>query len=543
MQNTEGQPIIILPEGSERYIGRDAQRMNILAARIIAEAIRTTLGPKGMDKMLISDVGDITITNDGATILKEIDVDHPVGKMLVEVAETMDNEVGDGTTSAVILTGELLKKTEDLLDLDIHPTTIVNGFRIASEKALEILENLSTPVSIEDVDTLRKIVMTSMSGRLTDTIKEHLSTIIIDAVNAISEDEDGKYKIDLDNVKIQKFEGGSISDTELIDGIVLDKEKVHHMMPKKIEDAKIALIRSRIKLRETEMKTKFSITDPTHLKKFSDEEENILMRMLNKVKDSGANCVLCAKDIDERFQDLLARAGIFAVERVTSSDVKRLILASGAELVTNLEDLSKKDLGHANLVREEKIGEKEMVFIEGCKNPKALTILVRGSTGHVVDEIERDVSNGLHGARVSIEDGGVVPGGGSVEVAISNQLRNYAKSIGGREQLAINSFAEALEIIPKTLAENAGLDFTDILLRLKSIQETGKIKYGIDVLTGEIKDMFDENILEPKRVKSQAIKTATDTSIMVLRVDDVIAIAPLEIEDTGYPGPMPEMEM
>lgn len=543
MQTTEGQPILILPEGSERYMGREAQRMNILAARIIAEAIRTTLGPKGMDKMLVDSTGDITITNDGATILKEIDVEHPVAKMIIEVAETMDNEVGDGTTSAVILTGELLKKTEELLNLGIHPATIAKGFRMASEKASEILDEVSKTTSIEDVDVLRNIVMTSMSGRLADEIKEDLSKIIIDAIKTISEEKDGKYKVDLDNIKIQKFESSSISETKLVDGIVLDKKKAHPMMPKLVRDAKIALIRSRMKVRETEMKAKFRITDPKELKRFSDEERNILMSMLSKIKESGANVVLCKRDIDENFQDLLAREGIFAVERVPTSDIKRLILATGAELVTNLEDLSKDNLGHADLVREEKIGEKEIVFIEGCRNPKALTILVRGSTGHIVDEIERDVSNGLHGVKVSIEDGGVVPGGGSIEVAISSQLRNFAKKIGGREQLAINSFAEALEIIPKTLAENAGLDSVDVLLRLKATQEKGKINYGIDVFTGEIKDMFDENVLEPKRVKLQAIKTATDTSIMILRIDDVIAIAPIEIEDTGYPGPMPEMEL
>ncbi len=524
-----GTPVLVLPEKAIRYLGRDAQHMNIMAARVIAEAIRTTLGPRGMDKMLVDSLGDITITNDGVTILKEMDVEHPAAKMMVEIAKTQEDEAGDGTTTAVVLAGELLKKAEELLDQDIHATVIASGYRKAAAKAQEVLQKIARPISKDDVETLKKIVATSISSKGSEIKGDKLVNLIVEAARQIAREENGKIKADRDKVKLEKKIGGSSSDSQLVRGIVLDKEVVHPGMPKRVKNAKIALIASAFEVEKTETDAKINITDPEQLKSFLDEERKMLADMVEQVKRVGANVVLCQKGIDDVAQHYLAKAGILAVRRVKESDMQKLAEATGGRVVMSLKDLSPSDLGSAELVEERKVAGEEMVFVEGCKDPKAVTILVRGGTEHVVDELERAVHDGVSVACVALEDGRILPGGGACEMELAKELRDYSKELGGREALAVNAFAEALEIIPRTLAENAGLDPIDILVKLRAEHEKPDGKYkGIEVVSGQIMDMMEKGVVEPLRVKLQAIKSASEAAEMILRIDDVIAAVKTE---------------
>ena len=520
-----GTPVLILKEGTQRTRGRDAQRTNIMVARVIAEAVKSTLGPKGMDKMLVDTIGDVVVTNDGATILKEMDVEHPTAKMMVEVAKTQENEVGDGTTTAVVLAGELLKNAEELLDQDVHPTIIANGYRMAAEKAQEILQEIAEDIDVEDDAFLKKIAMTAMTGKGAELAKEYLAELVVKAVRAVAEKENGKYIIDTDDIKLEKKEGGAVEDTELINGIVIDKERVHPGMPRKVKDAKIALINAPLEIEKTEFDAEIRITDPNQLKAFIDEEERMLREMVEKIKASGANVLFCQKGIDDLAQHYLAKEGIFAVRRVKKSDMEKLAKATGATIVTNIDDLSEKDLGYAGIVEEVKIGDDEMVFVRECKDPKSVTILIRGGTEHIVDEVERALEDCLGVVPAAIRDGKVLAGGGAAEIELAMRLRDYAKTVGGREQLAIEGFADALEVIPRALAENAGLDPIDMVvaLRAKHEKEKNGHHYGLDVYEGEVRDMLDEGIVEPLSVKSQAIDSASEVAVMILRIDDVIA--------------------
>jgi len=532
-----GQPILILPEKVQRYLGRDAQRMNIMAARVIAESVRTTLGPRGMDKMLVDNLGDVTITNDGVTILKEMDVEHPAAKMMVEVAKAQEDEVGDGTTTAVIIAGELLKKAEELLDQDIHPTVVTAGYRLAAEKAHEILAKMATPVSKDDDKILKQIAITSMSSKGSEMRGEKLAELCVRAVKQIVEKSDGKLEADIDNIKVEKKSGGSSADSQLVQGIVLDKEVVHPDMPKRKEKAKIALLNLTLEVKKTETDAKINITDPEQLRSFLDEERHMLQEMVDQIKKSGASVVLCQKGIDDIAQHYLAKAGILAARRVKESDMEKLARATGGKVVTNIKDLSPSDLGTADLVKERKIAGEEMIFVEGCKDPKAVSLLVRGGTEHVVDEVERAVHDGISVISAAIEDGKIVAGGGAPEIEVAKGLREYAGTVGGREALAVNAFADTMDMIPRTLAENAGLDPIDILVQLRSAHEKKDGKnIGIDVVSGKTMNTFEQGIVEPLRVKTQAIKSASEAAEMILRIDDVIAAGKFEKEERG-PGP------
>ncbi|MCX6695511.1 MAG: thermosome subunit beta [Candidatus Altiarchaeota archaeon] len=524
MANGQGQQIFILPEGALRTTGRNAQRSNIMAAKAVAEIVRTTLGPRGMDKMLVDDMGDITITNDGATIVEDMNVEHPAAKMVVEVAKTQDKEVGDGTTTAVVLTGELLSNAEKLLDQGIHSTIIARGYRMAAEKAQKILDEIGTEVKIDDIPTLKKIAMTAMTGKSAEGSKEHLGDICVKAIAQIAERDGSKIKVDLDNVQVEKKQGVSIEDSELVQGVVLDKEIVHSGMPKKIENAKIALVNSALEIHKTETDAEINITSPEQLQAFVSQEEKMLKDMVDYVVSSGANVLLCQKGIEDIPQHYLSKAGVMAARRVKESDMEKLAKATGARIVNNVKELSKEDLGYAKLVEERKISGDEMIFVNGCKNPKAVSILVRGGTEHVVDEAERSVKDALGVVAASIEIGKVVAGGGSIEIELAKRIREYAESIGGREQLAINAFADTLEIIPRTLAESAGMDSIDTLVGLRAKHEAKDgIKYGVNVLEGKIGDMWAKSVIEPLKVKTQAIKSASEAAEMILRIDDVIA--------------------
>jgi len=531
-----GQQILILPERVQRYLGRDAQRMNIMAARAIAESVRTTLGPRGMDKMLVDNLGDVIITNDGVTILEEMDVEHPAAKMMVEVSKAQEDEVGDGTTTAVIVAGELLKKAEELLDQDIHPTVITAGYRLAAEKAQKILVGMATPVSKDDDKILKQIAITSMSSKGSEMRGERLAELCVRAVKQVAEKSDGKLEADIDNIKVEKKSGGSSADSQLIQGIVLDKEVVHSDMPKRKEKAKIALLSLALEVKETETDAKINITDPEQLRSFLDEERHMLQEMVDQIKKSGANVVLCQKGIDDIAQHYLAKAGILAARRVKESDMEKLARATGGKVVTNIKDFTSDDLGAAALVEERKIAGEEMIFVEGCKDPKAVSLLVRGGTEHVVDEVERAVHDGISVISAAIEDGKIVAGGGAPEIEVAKGLREYADTVGGREALAVNAFADAMDIVPRTLAENAGLDPIDILVQLRSAHEKKDGKnIGIDVISGKTLNTLDRGIVEPLRVKTQAIKSASEVTEMILRIDDVIAAGKLE------KGPGPEM--
>jgi len=512
------QPILILPEGAFRTLGRDAQRNNIMAAKQVAETVRTTLGPKGMDKMLVDDLGDITITNDGATIVDELNVEHPAAKMMVEVAKTQDEEVGDGTTTAVVLAGELLSNAEKLLDLNIHPTVIAKGYRMAETKANEILQKIAKNVTVKDYAILKKIAMTSMTGKSAEYAREQLADLAVKAVEQVIENG----KVDLDDIKLEKKQGKSISDSELIQGVIIDKDRVHSGMPKSVDNAKIALVDVAIEVKKTETDAKISITSPDQLEAFLKQEEEMLKHMVDKIAKSGATVLFCQKGIDDLAQHYLSQKGVFAARRVKESDMTKLEKATGARNVTNLDDLSPKDLGYAKLVEEVKIGGDEMTFVRGCKNPKAVSILIRGGTEHVIDEVERSLKDAIGGVASAIEDGKVVAGGGSPEVAVARGLREYAEKVGGREQLAINAFADTMEIIPRTLAESAGIDAIDALVELRS--KHGKSStFGVDVFNRKSADMWELGVMEPLRIKTQALKSATEAAIMILRIDDVIA--------------------
>ncbi len=530
MATLQGTPVLILKEGTQRTVGRDAQRMNIMAARVIAEAVRTTLGPRGMDKMLVDSLGDIVITNDGVTILKEIDVEHPAAKMIIEVAKAQDNEVGDGTTTAVVLAGELLKRAEEMLDQDIHPTIIANGYRMAAKKAVEVLEEIAIPVSRDDDEILKKIAMTAMTGKGAEVALEKLAEIAVKAVKTIAEEVDGKIVADTDHIKIEKRQGGAVEDTELVDGIVLDKEVVHPAMPKRVENAKILLLNSALEVKETEIDAKIRITDPEMMQKFIEQEEKMIKEMVDKIVEAGANVVFCQKGIDDLAQYYLAKAGVLAVRRVKKSDIEKLARATGARILTDLRDVKPEDLGEAKLVEERKVGDEKMVFVTGCKNPKAVTILVRGGTEHVVEEIARGIEDAVRVVACALEDGKVVAGAGAPEIEMSLRIREWAPMLGGREQLAAEAFATALEIIPKTLAENAGLDPIDVLVELKAAHEKGNKYAGVNIETGKVEDMKESGVLEPLRVKKHAIESATEVAVMILRIDDVIAAKGLEKE-------------
>jgi thermosome len=531
-----GQPILILSEKTQRTRGRDAQRMNILAARVIAESVKTTLGPRGMDKMLVDTLGDVVVTNDGVTILKEMDVEHPAAKMMVEVAKAQEDEVGDGTTTAVVIAGELLKRAEELLEQEVHPTVIAQGYRLAAEKAKEIISDISEEINLEDVNSLKKVAMTAMTGKGAEKSKEYLADIIVKAVQAIAEVEDGKVIIDTDNVQVEKKTGGGIEDTELVQGMVIDKERVHPGMLRKVENAKIALLDHALEVEKTEFDAEIRITDPNQLKAFLDEEENMLKNMVEKVKASGANVLFCQKGIDDLAQHYLAKEGIYAVRRVKKSDMEKLARATGASIVNNIEDLGADDLGSAGVVEEIKIGDDEMTFVKECKDPKSVSILIRGGSEHIVDEVERAIEDCLGVVPAAMRDRHVVAGGGAAEMEAANRLREYAKTVGGREQLAIESFADALEAVPRALAENAGLDPIDMIVALRSKHQKDGSRYGLDVFDGGVKDMLAEGVVEPLKVKTQAIASASEVAVMVLRIDDVIAAGKLEKPEGGPPG-------
>jgi len=524
-------PVLVLKEGTGRTTGREAQRNNIMAAKIIAELVKTTLGPKGMDKMLVSSFGDVTITNDGATILKEIDVQHPAAKMLVEVAKAQDNEVGDGTTTAAVLAGELLAKAEELLDQNIHPTIIIEGFKKASEKAREVLEKMAMPVSINDEKRLMDVAITSMGSKGIAAAKEHFAKLAVEAVKQVAEEKDGKIKADIDLIKILKKHGKSLEETELVKGMVIDKEVAHPQMPKIVHNAKIALLNAKLEIEKTEFDAKINIESPEQMKLFLDEEERMLREMVDKIAEAGANVVFCEKGIDDVALHFLAKRGILAVKNVSSSDMEKLARATGGKIVASVKDLTPDVLGEAKLVEEVKIGEDKLVYVRECKNPKAVTIVVRGGTEHVVDEAERSLHDALCVVRNAIEDGKIVPGGGAPEAEVAKQLRDYAVKVGGREQLAIEAFADAVESIPLTLAENAGLDPVDIMVALRAAHENASSpSYGVDVFTGKIRDMLELNVVEPLRVKLQVIKSATEAANMILKIDDVIAAKGIEKE-------------
>ncbi|MBU0685997.1 MAG: thermosome subunit beta [Thermoplasmatota archaeon] len=516
-------PIFILKEGTKREKGKGAQFNNITAARAIADSVRSTLGPRGMDKMLVDSMGDVVITNDGVTILKEIDVEHPAAKMLVEVAKTQDEECGDGTTTAVILAGELLKKAEAMIEQNVHPTVISGGYRAAATKARELLENLAIKVSPDDKDTLMDIARTSMISKSVSASRDLLADVAVRAVSAVAEKKDGKWYVDDDNIQVVKKQGGSMDDTQMIAGIIVDKEAVHSGMPKKVEKAKVALVDSALEVKKTEIDAKIEITDPSQLHAFLDEEENMLKKMVAIVKKSGATVLFAQKGIDDLAQHYLAKEGIYAVRRVKKSDMEKLSKATGANLVTKLDDLKASDLGEAALVEEKKIADDRMTFVTGCKNPKAVSILIRGGTEHVVDEIDRSLNDAISVVSVAYEDGKLVTGGGSTAVELALKLRDYAASVGGREQIAIDAFASAMEVVPIALSENAGLDPIDVMISLRQAHKGGKKYAGINVFTGKVMDMKKEKVLEPIRIARQAISSATDAAVMILRIDDVIA--------------------
>ena len=532
-----GQPVIILKEGTESTRGKTAHKNNIMAAKAVADAVRSTLGPKGMDKMLVDSMGDIVITNDGATILKELDIEHPAAKMVVEVAKTQDNECGDGTTSAVVIAGELLKKSESLIEANVHPTVISNGFRLAAQEAVKILKSMGIDVSPTDKKTLKLVATTAMTGKGVGGESGLLADIAVEAVTSVAEKEDGKYRVDIDNIQVEKKHGGAVSDTQLIKGIVLDKERVHPRMPRVVKSAKIALVDSALEIKKTEVEAKIQIRDPAQMQKFLDEEEKTLKTMVEKVKKSGANVLICEKGIDDLAQHYLAKEDIYAVRRVKRSDMEKLAKATGGKIITNLDDLKASELGAAAQVEEMKISDSDMTFVTGCKNPKAVSILIKGGTEHVVDEVERALHDALKVVAVSIEDGVVVPGGGAPEIELAIKLREYGQTVGGREQLAIEAFAEALEIIPWTLAENAGMDSIDVVIELKNAHNSkkGGKNYGVNVLENKVSDMVAAKVIEPLRVKTQAIQSATEVASMILRIDDVIASRKTSPSEMGPP--------
>ena len=523
-----GVPVLILKEGSSRSRGREAQHANIMAARIVAEAVKTSLGPKGMDKMLVDSFGDVTITSDGRTILDEMDVQHPAAKMMVEVAKTQDNEVGDGTTTVVVLSGELLGKAEELIEKNVHPTIIIDGYKKAAEKALEILDQIALKIDPTDKEFLMKVAMTSMASKLVAEHREYLAKLAVEAILQVAEKTEEGYRIDVDDVKVEKKPGESLTDTKLIKGIVIDKEVVHPGMPKRAENAKIALLNCPLEIEKTEFDAKINIDSPEQMEAFLKEEERMLQEMVDKIAAVGANVVICQKGIDDAAQHFLARKRILAVRRVKKSDMEKLSKATGGRIITNLDDMTEADLGYAALVEERKIGDDKMVFIEGCKHPKSVTILIRGGTERVIDEAERSIHDALCVVRDVVEEPKVVAGGGAPEIEVARMLKDFAESLPGREQLAVMHFAEALESIPVTLAENAGLDPIDILSELRARHDKGEKWAGVGVHEGEVINTFEANVIEPVSVKKQVIKSATEAATMILKIDDVIAAAKMK---------------
>ncbi|MEK6956720.1 MAG: thermosome subunit beta [Thermoproteota archaeon] len=525
IQQTPQGPVLVLRESALQQKGRDAQANNIMAAKLVADLVRTSLGPRGMDKMLVDSLGDVTITNDGATILKEIDVQHPAAKMMVEISKAIDNEVGDGTTSSVIFAGSLLTKAQDLLKKDVHSSVIVEGFQAAAEKALEILTEIAKPVKPDETDELIKVAKTSMESKLISEDSPSLSKLVVDAILRIAEKHGEKYVVDLDNVKVEKKAGGSIQDSNLIKGIVLDKEVVHSGMPTKIQNAKIALLNCPLEIEKTEMSAEIRISDPTQMQMFIEEEQRMIKQMVEKIHKVGANVVICQKGIDDIAQHYLAKYGILAVRRVKESDMSKLAKASGATITTNLEDLTENDLGSAELVHQKKVESDKWVFVEGCRNPKSVSLLLRGGSQRVVDEVDRSMHDALMVVKDVIEKPAIVAGGGSVEAYLAGRINEWADGFEGREQLAIKKFAEALEIIPLTIAENAGMDPIDTMVNLRARQSQGQKWTGINAREQKVENMLTLNIIEPVAVKEQIIKSATEAACMILRIDDVIAIS------------------
>lgn len=532
-------PVLVLKEGTGRTTGREAQKNNIMAAKIVVEAIKTTLGPCGMDKMLVTSFGDVAITNDGATIMKELDVQHPAAKMLVEVAKAQDNEVGDGTTTAVVLAGELLAKAEGLLDRNVHPTVIIEGFKKASDKAQEVLEKIAIPVRISDDKTLREVAITSLSSKAINVAENHFAKLIVDAVKQVAEKVDGKYKADIDLIKIVKKHGKSLDETELVKGMVIDKEVASSQMPKFIEGAKIALLNEKLEIEKTEFDAKINIESPDQIEAFLKQEEDMLKDMAEKIVAAGAKVVICQKGIDDMAQHFLARKGIVAIRRTKKSDMEKLAKATGGKIVTKLDDITSADLGYAALVEERRIGDDKMTFIEGCKHPRAVTLLIRGGTERITAEAERSLHDALCVIRDIIEEPKVVAGGSAPELEMASTLKKYAETLPGREQLAVKIFAEALEAIAITLTENAGLDPIDILSELRSRHEKGETWAGIEVLGGKVQDMTKMGVFEPITVKKQIIKSATEAASMILKIDDVIAAGKMKappMPPGGAPG-------
>ena len=529
VQQTPNGPVLVLKESALQEKGKDAQKNNITAAKLVAELVKSSLGPRGLDKMLVDSLGDVTITNDGATILKEIDAQHPAAKMMVEISKTIDTEVGDGTTSSVIFGGTLLAKAEELLSKDVHSSVIIEGYQAASEKALEVLDEISKKVTADDKETLINIAKTSMESKLISEDSDSLSKIVVDAILKITDTKDNKSTVDLDNIKVEKKAGGSIQNTSLIKGIVLDKEIVHSGMPTKIQGAKIALINAALEVEKTEMSAEIRINDPTQMQMFLEEENRMLKSMVDKIHSIGSNVVICQKGIDDMAQHFLAKNGILCVRRVKESDMTKLAKATGGRISTNIDDIAEKDLGSADLVHQKKVESDKWVFVEGCKNPQSVTMLIRGGSQRVVDEVDRSIHDSLMVVKDVIETPAIVAGGGAPEALLAAFLKDWSGRFDGRQQLAIKKYAEALEVIPLTIAENAGMDPIDTMVTLRSKQSEGKKWTGINAKEGKISDMLSQNIVEPVVVKKQIIKSATETASMILRIDDVIAIS-------GAPG-------
>ena len=530
-----GQPVIVLKEGTSRTQGRIAQRNNIAAAKIIAEIVKTTLGPKGMDKLLVDNIGDVIVTNDGATILEKMDVEHPAAKMIIEVAKTQDHVVGDGTTSAVVIAGELLKKAEELIEQKIHASTIISGYKKAVDMSLEVLDKMSKKIDLKDRETLRKIVKTSLGSKSLGFALDHITDIAIDAVLNVVKEVNGQLKADKDDIQIVKKIGKSLLESELVKGVVVDKEVVHAAMPKRIENARIALVDAPFEIEKTEFSAEIRIRDPLKIKEFLDEETNILKGMVDRVKAAGANVVFCQKGIDDAAQFFLAKEGILAVRRVKKSDMEKLAKATGGRIVTNFEDLSPKDLGKAGLVEERKIGEDRMVFVEKCENPKSVAILIRAGLERQLDEAERAINDAIMNMIDIVDDPRYVTGGGAFESEASRYLRQNAGKLSGKEQMAFLAFADALEVIPRTLSENAGLEPVEVMAQLRHAHETGKSSYGVNIYGGGVADMLEHGVLEPAKVKAHAIKSAFEAASMILRIDDVVA-ASKKKEEKKKPG-------
>jgi thermosome len=535
-QGYSGQPIYILKEGTERSRGSDARNANIQAARVVAEAVKSSLGPKGMDKMLVDSFGDVTITNDGATMLKEMDIQHPAAKMMAEISKTQDDEVGDGTTSVVVLTGELLGKAVELMDKKIHPTVVIDGYRDAQDNAIKFLDDIAIKVDSKDKTVLKKVAMTSLASKLVAGYSDYIADLAVDAILQVAEEDDGGYGVDLDMIKLEKKPGGAITETKLLRGLVIDKEVVHSDMPKLVKDAKIGLLNAAMEIEKTELTAKIHIERPDEMQAYLDQEEHMLRDMVKKVKDAGVNVLFCQKGIDDMIQHFLARESILAARRLKKSDMEALAKATGGKVVSSIDEFSGDDLGYASTVEEHKISDDNMIFVEGCKNPKAVSILIRGGTERIVDEAERSLHDALSVVRDVVLEPRIVAGGGAPEIEIARRLRRYAEGLAGRTRLAVSAFAEALEVIPTTLAENAGMDPIDAISEMQSRHENGELWVGLNSFEGKVSDMAELDVYEPVQVKAQAIKSATEASTMLLKIDDVIASSKMKPPAGGPPG-------